>query len=251
MPVVRKGAGRPAAAAKKRKHAQRTPLPEKKTAEAPAKKDQPAKQPRSSRWIAPRADVKTKAEDFADYARENGWWASDVEVDGAMVRVTCKRVNDDDEKEAIYVEWDNGRIRPGAVQYELVGVRRVTLRNVSAARLVIDGTQTVKREVKPRARRQTTRTALRATEDGKFERVEIDMTAKQEIIGANIIDKCYHLKVGTPGKGKAKGKLHARVGHVGAQQRDSLTRFFEADGFTVIVTECTVHGQPKEKKDDA
>lgn len=149
METVKKGTGRPAAAAKRRTHAQRTPLPPRrgqvKAAQEPVQ--EPSKTTASTRGTPkatkPRAatraggkgtppETKSAGKAVAVAAKiESLGWAVATEHHGETSEVTATR-----EGEVIWVSWVDGKLinRSGApmATYAL-GARTVVIRNASEA----------------------------------------------------------------------------------------------------------------------
>lgn len=149
METVKKGAGRPAAAAKRRTHAQRTPLPPRKgqvkaaqeavqeaskpapSSRAPRKAQKPRAATRAGgKSSPPQTKSASKAVVYADKVGKLGW---SVETDhhGAVSEVTATRG-----QETIWVSWQDGKLvnKSGApmATYAL-GSRTVVVRNASEA----------------------------------------------------------------------------------------------------------------------
>lgn len=243
---VPKGANRASAARGKARHNQRTPLPPRGSKPTKTRTQSLKDAAAAQATAAARAAGIDKANDFADYARENGWWAEVKEDKKAgTVTVTCKR-DDGKYKEVISVEWHGDRVARGGVLLTIIDGRTILLRNVSAARKHIDGTKTVKREVQERRVRRE-RKAVRnivVNDDGtvSIDDEEDDVTAHKPV-GAHIVDKWYHFTAFKPGKRTKAGKrltadkVMVRCGPIGTQQVESLTRFFAVDGFEVRTEE--------------
>jgi hypothetical protein len=242
---VPKGANRPSAARGKARHAQRTPLPPKGSKPTKTRTQSLKDAAAAQATAAARAAGIDKANDFADYAREHGWWA-DVKEDkkSSTITVTCKR-DDGKYKEVITVEWNGDRVSRGGVLLTIIDGRTILLRNVSAARKHIDGSKVLKREVQERkVRRQ--RKAVRnivVNDDGSVS-IDDEEDDLPKPVGGHIIDKRYHFTAFKPGKRTKAGKrltadkVMVRCGPIGSQQVESLTRFFAIDGYEAKTEEA-------------
>jgi hypothetical protein len=245
--VVRAGANRPAAMAKKKRHDQRTPLPAKPQTTAAA-----------------RLDGITKAKQFAAFAEKHGWW-TEVKVDkqAGMVRTTCKR-DDGKYKEVVTAEWSGDRVAKGGVVLSIVGGRTVLLRNVSAASKHIDGSKVVKREVqerRTRAMRQRPHRTINVRPDGTVEidDEEDDVTPRHVPVGAHVVDTWYHIKATSPvvsGRGANKKTATKVLLRTGPFLLPNVTKFkerYEAEGATVLVVKhptdkhCEICASPRKK----
>lgn len=141
--IVKKGAGRPAAQAKTKKHAQRTPLPPKTNGEKAPKvltdlltlREEVA--PRTAKILsedvaerAARADSSKsipKAKAFCERVEAAGWSADRSWGEGGEdhIVVTARR-----DAEVIFIEWIAGVFQPTATYSQ--GDRNVRVRNASA-----------------------------------------------------------------------------------------------------------------------
>jgi membrane carboxypeptidase/penicillin-binding protein len=155
--IVKKGTNRASAMAKTNKHAQRTPLPAKAVrkrtvAEVVAETAEAREEVRGSmRKTTPKAAPDAKAQAFVDFATQHGWTGSVEMVDDETIRATARKT-DQRYDESIQVTWINGRVPDtthGGVVYT-VNKRTLMMRNVSAARLHIDGTRRMNRDLAPR-----------------------------------------------------------------------------------------------------
>lgn len=128
--VVKKGAGRPAATAKRNRHAQRGPLPAR------------PEQIEDARAVLAVLDVPTgcagqdtgrsiaKADAFAEKARAAGWEAV-TRLDGDRASAIATRGN-----ETIHQAWDLGVYETASATYT-IGDRTTLTRNASAARKLL------------------------------------------------------------------------------------------------------------------
>lgn len=196
--TVKKGAGRAAGAARTSRAAQRTALPPKGSKATPADAEKATRKRRaavtgSEESPTPRRRTRTqpeivvdpaprrksspkrakagatksstipagfpgsaKAQALVDHATANGWTAKLVETDGGEnLKVELGR-----DEETITASWINGSVTPQNLPtYTVAGERTVKLRNVSAARKLIDGSRVDVKKVpdrgagKPRAAR--------------------------------------------------------------------------------------------------
>lgn len=119
--VVKKGAGRPAAAARKRKHDQRTPLPPKKEQIDDAK-EVIAK-------VKPETKTDRMARNFANFAIEHGW-GTDIQI-GAYDRVAVKATKDD---QTIVITYMDGKLDGDNMPYWENGWRKRFMRNDAETR---------------------------------------------------------------------------------------------------------------------
>lgn len=144
MPTtVKRGAGRPAAEAKRRKHAQRTPLPPRGKVGV-AGGGVTAKAIAEERSLPPEAKKSmAKANAAADVARANGY---DVELQqaGGFVKVIATKLYKDGTGERVEVAWINGRMSTDDMPKVIVSTvdnpdREVLLRNASAFKMQVSG----------------------------------------------------------------------------------------------------------------
>lgn len=228
-PVARKGAVKPT----------RKPKPvANKATPAPTKQAAPPK-PRSNQMAG--MTPMEKAQAFAQFARDNEWWAGAKTIkDTGNIMVTVKR-DDGRYKETITVEWSGSRVTQNGIIYTIEGQgRSLVVHNLAAARHHIDGSRMFKREVKERRKRAPRRHLRILGGDGsEFGEGE---EPTRTIIGAHIIDKWYDMVVTKKkrAKGKTVTKIVARIEGLGKPQADSLTRVWEADGLEVTVKDRSV-----------
>lgn len=145
--TVKRGAGRPAAYAKRKKHAQRTALPPRgrsgvagggTTAKVLADE-------RSQKQALSPAAAKSmvKAEECAAIARANGY-STETEFDGSLVKVIATKVHKDRTEEVVEVTFIDGKMsqefKP-CVHISPAGApqRTVLLRNASAFKMQVSG----------------------------------------------------------------------------------------------------------------
>jgi hypothetical protein len=142
--IVGKGANRPAAAARTKKHAQRTPLPPKpgkvedaqeviaeakatrtqaKTAKTSERPSEGASRAQIEGSLDPKSGPKALA--FVDRANQSGWDTL-VEGNGTVVSVTATRG-----EESVEIRWDAGVYQTWATY--VCGDRSIKLRNASHA----------------------------------------------------------------------------------------------------------------------
>jgi hypothetical protein len=227
--VVKKGAGRASANAKRTKAAQRTPLPPKGAIKAP-KVARVEEEERNDESRTPNG----KATAFVAYCRQHDWNATTkVEKEVDTIRVTATKA-DERYDEAIEVMWVKGRVE--FVSYTC-NKRTIRLRNASAARMHIDGSKPVKKDAQPRKERKV---RVRLDGDGN----PVEKSEERAPIGSHIKDKWY--KVQAVRETKVKGsKKPKRVlvldTFCGPQQMRSAVRDWTADGCDVRVQEVDVN----------
>lgn len=143
--TVKRGAGRPAAAAKRKKHAQRTPLPPRGRSgvagggpTAKVLKDERERQQRAAITSDnPLLDKSLrKANEAADVATANGWETQVKVGPGTFVKVWAKRATNGT-TETVTCTWEDGRMSmedmPKVIIENTHGASRtVLLRNASA-----------------------------------------------------------------------------------------------------------------------
>lgn len=130
--TITRGTNRPAAAARTRKAAQRTPLPGDETTPAKA----PGATPRPPRKLPNLAGMageapsgsRRKAEALTAVLRPFGWRVTTTTAPGDRVTLTAKR-----RKEVLTIVWTSGVFEYDASSYVNAGKSR-KVRNVSAAR---------------------------------------------------------------------------------------------------------------------
>lgn len=224
--VVKKGANRASAMAKRNKAAQRTPLPPKGAIKAP----KVARVEEEERNDSDRGPA-TKAAAFMAFAREHGWEAKRKDDKANdIIRVIASKT-DERYEEAIDVVWIKGRCEP--LQYSCNG-RTLRMQNVSAARQHIDGSKPVKKEAQPRKTRK-----VRLDGDGN----PVEKAERAAPIGSHIKDKWYKVQaVREVKKGKSKPKRVLVLDtFCGPQQMRSAVRDWTKDGCDVRVQEVDVN----------
>lgn len=168
-----------------------------------------------------------KAKEFAQFCRDNEWWAKVETKDTVRVVAKC---DDGRYKETITVEWSGNRVARNGIVYSQEGSSRtLVVHNLAAARNHIDGSKFLKREVKERRRRSTVK--LRVLEGGKIERVEGEEAKRQPVIGGDIIDKWYDLVIWEDVKKgrKVEQKILLRTGGILMETCKRLIRIWEQD----------------------
>jgi len=196
----------------------------------------PTKPPAAKRRSVVGMTAMDKAKEFAQFARDNEWWAGiKSDKDSGAVIVTVKR-DDGRYKEMITVEWQGNRVIRNGILYTIDGTgRTLVVHNVSAARHHIDGSRLLKREVKVRRkRRAASKAKLRVMEDGTIAYVVEDEQEKEVVLHYH---RWYDMVVYTESKirGKVKQKVLMRTGNIGTPQIESLTRIFKADHPDAII----------------
>lgn len=125
--TVARGAGRPAASARRAKHAQRNPLPPKAGAVQAAKEAIAEAVNGDAGLLKRSAD---KGDRFGETIKGAGWTTEVKAVPDTTVSATATAVRGD---ETIIIRWDAGVFNYEESGY-LIGDRRVRVRNVSQAR---------------------------------------------------------------------------------------------------------------------
>lgn len=226
--VVKKGANRASAMAKRTKAAQRTPLPPKGT---PIKSPKVAVVEAESKNDELRT-ANGKATAFTTFAEEHGWEVKRKD-EGDIIRVVVSK-EDERYKESIEVIWIGGRAEP--LRYTCNG-RTLRMQNVSAARQHINGSKPVKKDAQPRIIRKKARRL-----DGDGNPVEAP-AEKSPPVGSHIKDKWYKVQaVREVKKGKSKPKrVLALDTFCGPQQMRNAVRDWTKDGCDVRVQEVDVN----------
>lgn len=214
-------------------------MPTKKTA-----KKKPVKKAAPPANLKPRANnvagmtAMDKAKQFAQFARDNEWWAGVKTIkDTGNIIVTVKR-DDGRYKETITVEWSGNRVTKNGIVYTIEGQDRALLvHNLAAARHHISGDKLFKREVKERRRKRAPKRHLRVLGGDGSEVEESDDAPRYTPVGAHVVDKWYDIVVSKTkkAKGKTVRKVIARIEGVGPAQVESMRRIWEADGLDVTV----------------